>query len=182
MTHTIDAVARAYATVGLRSGCSDRELKTRYRTLVRTWHPDRWTNDPIAHADAVVRMRAINDAYNTLLRARAVSTPVASAPRPEAQAEPERPRASAPSRPLTPEEIEEIVHAIGNEDPLGVGLRFLAWFAPMGAALIPIMTRRNTSDWGGVPIGPTARDWAISGALFLTGVTIWVIQRLHHND
>src|SRR3954470_16864378 len=105
-----DPIARAYAAIGVRRGASARELKQQYKRLVRTWHPDRWINDPLAHAEAATRMRLINDAYATLVSLRMQERPLA-----------------APHRALTKQEIDAIVHAIGTQNPVIRPIRTLVW-------------------------------------------------------
>ena len=92
----IDALDRAYAIIGVPRGAHTHDVRQQYKRLVRIWHPDRWMNDPIAHAEATSRLRLINDAYATLDR------------RPTgAQGE-----ASQSARRLTRDEVNAIVEAI----------------------------------------------------------------------
>src|SRR5436305_1870168 len=101
----VDPIARAYATIGVPRGASARELKRQYKKLVRQWHPDRYANDPVGQADAAVRMRIINDAYETLEQL------LPAEPRPAGSGR-------APARSLTREELDALVNAIGNESPV----------------------------------------------------------------
>jgi hypothetical protein len=174
VSHSVDPVARAYATIGLRPGASARELKEQYKRLVKTWHPDRWANDPISQAEASQRMRAINDAYATLHRLRVDEAPRRAEPKPPA-AQPidHRP---IPHRTLTDEELDAIVAAIGGDSFVSRAVSFLAWFAPMAAALVPIMPQRS-GRVRSYALPNTARDWTISAVLFSTGVAVLLYQK-----
>jgi curved DNA-binding protein CbpA len=57
----------AYAVLGLSPPVSEPRLKQRYKVLVRRWHPDRFQNDPAGQAEAAVRLRNINIAYEAVL-------------------------------------------------------------------------------------------------------------------
>jgi hypothetical protein len=61
-----DEIRQAYATLELAPGASLDEVKARHKTLVRTWHPDRYQSDPIGQAEALQQMRNINHAYQVL--------------------------------------------------------------------------------------------------------------------
>src|SRR5690349_1827679 len=99
---TLDPVAHAYATIGLRPGAASQELKQRYKQLVKTWHPDRWANDPVNQAEAAQKMRAINAAYATLHREQTSQRVGSNQPTP-----PDHPADhwSASHRAMTPEEL-----------------------------------------------------------------------------
>jgi hypothetical protein len=56
----MDAQTRAFATLGVRPGCSRGELKRAYRALVKRWHPDRYLADPAGQAEANRQLRIIN--------------------------------------------------------------------------------------------------------------------------
>lgn len=55
-----------YRTLGLQRGASLDEVKTAYRKLMRTHHPDRFAHDPAAEARAHEKAQAINLAYQEL--------------------------------------------------------------------------------------------------------------------
>ncbi len=57
-----------YAIFGLQSDVGLRQVRRRYRALVKRWHPDRYTTDIVGQKDASERMRQINVAYVTLVR------------------------------------------------------------------------------------------------------------------
>ena len=169
---TVDPVARAYATIGLRPGASARELKERYRKLTKTWHPDRWANDPVSQAEAAQRMRAINDAYATLHRLQTAPT----SSRVEAPAAPQAAEhRSPPPRPLTDEELDAIVGAIGSDSWVSRVLRVLAWSLPMVAAFVEIQPTRQPDL---VVVPPTRRGVIMGAALFAAGVAILAHQKL----
>ncbi len=84
-----DPLRQAYATLGVPQDASRRTLKARRKALVRQWHPDRFQNDPMGQAEATERMRAINDAYETVLDSLSRKSP--SPPAPSAHPIPRRP-------------------------------------------------------------------------------------------
>jgi len=169
---TVDPVARAYATIGLRPGASARELKEQYRKLAKTWHPDRWANDPVSQAEAAQRMRAINEAYATLHRLRRTRT----SRRVEAPSAPhEADHWSTSHRSLTDAELDAIVGAIGGGSYFSLVLRALAWMAPMAAAFVVIQPIRQPDL---TVVGPTRSDAIIGAVLFATGVFVFVYQLL----
>ena len=120
----VDPITRAYATVGLRPGASARELKQQYKRLVRQWHPDRWTNDPVAQAEATGRMRIINDAYAVLVQ--------------RLQPPPSPPHFPA-GRPLSRAEKDALIDAIGTESPVATALSVLAWAMPLAGAVAMLL-------------------------------------------
>lgn len=104
---------RARAILGVPEGATPEQLRTRYRELVKQWHPDRYASDPQGQVEAEARMREINVAFDLLLAAGA--TPVAESS-PEPAAAP--PRAPVPGQRLTREQIERMVQSIGTSGPL----------------------------------------------------------------
>ena len=113
----MDELARAYATLGASDAASLEDVRRRYKALVRKWHPDRFARDPQGQAEAAVRMRAINDAFRTVVAHRAHASPVPGVPSGTAGT------ASAPpswhsGRRLTREEIDRMVELMGNDGPL----------------------------------------------------------------
>lgn len=92
----MDSLVRAYAILGVRPGAPAPEIKKRYRALVKVWHPDRFAADPQGQAEAAARMRAINEAYETLLARPSIPAPAASTAPSTATS-----RATAPRRGLT---------------------------------------------------------------------------------
>ena len=112
----MDELARAYATLGITPAASREDLRKRYKALVRQWHPDRFVSDPQGHAEATVRMRAINDAFRAVVAARAV--PRFDPPARGASAGAAYPRSATFSgRRLTREEIDRMVEAMKNDGP-----------------------------------------------------------------
>lgn len=80
-----------YQLLDVRPGASDEELKAAHRDLTKVWHPDRFGNDPLLRRKAEEKLKAINEAYETLLafnhgrgssrfRARASSRPEGGRP------------------------------------------------------------------------------------------------------
>jgi hypothetical protein len=109
-----DPLSRAYALLELAPGASLDLVRKQYKALVRRWHPDRFAGDPQGQSEASVRMRAINDAYHVIVQ-RSSRTATPEAPRPP------RPH----GQPLSREEIERIVAALGTDGPVDLLLASL---------------------------------------------------------
>jgi hypothetical protein len=102
----MDEIRRAYAILGLPNGAPASAVRTRYRALVRQWHPDRYAGDPVAVAEATAHLRVVNDAYETL-KARPEPKPMAT--------EPFAAPATAPApagRRLSREEIDGMIDSV----------------------------------------------------------------------
>ncbi len=54
-----------YKVLGVSQSASDEQLKAAYRELARKYHPDNYTNDPLADL-AAEKMKEINEAYDTI--------------------------------------------------------------------------------------------------------------------
>jgi hypothetical protein len=127
---------RAYATLGLEPGASPGEIRKKFKSLVKQWHPDRFLADPVGQAEATARMRMINAAYRTLRDAHIGRARPEHPAEPAAgsDAQPASPGAPAGARPtprsrLDREEIERMVNAIGREGPIDEFLGTLDWYA-----------------------------------------------------
>ncbi len=59
-----------YSVLGVSPSASDDEVKKAYRDLARKYHPDNYQNNPLADL-AQEKMKAINEAYDTITRTRA---------------------------------------------------------------------------------------------------------------
>ena len=59
-----------YSVLGVSPSASDEEIKKAYRDLARKYHPDNYQDNPLADL-AQEKMKAINEAYDTITRARA---------------------------------------------------------------------------------------------------------------
>jgi len=55
-----------YKVLGLTRDADDREIKKAYRSLTRTYHPDKATAQGISKEEAEKKMAAINEAYEVL--------------------------------------------------------------------------------------------------------------------
>jgi hypothetical protein len=170
---TIDPVAHAYATIGLRPGASARELKQQYKRLVKTWHPDRWASDPVSQAEAAQKMRAINAAYATLHRLQTAAQGPPASPPASSHANPAD-HWSASHRSMTREELDAIVDAIGNDSYVSGVLRALAWVLPFAGAIAATRPRR---DLDGFAIPLTTREVTMAGLLFSTGIAVLAWQK-----
>jgi hypothetical protein len=63
-----ETLAACYTTLGLTPDAQGHEIKHAYRTLVKRWHPDRFTTDPDRQRQALERFHDITHAY-AMLRA-----------------------------------------------------------------------------------------------------------------
>ena len=145
----MDSLDRAYATLGLRRGCSRAELKRTYRDLVRRWHPDRHAGDPAGQAEATMKLRAINDAF------RAVAGAMAGAAGGTPAGPPAAPAAERyePARPLSRREIDALVEALKTPGPVDLALDWAEVVVPVAAGfllLLPIGRGHYPSTWVGL--------------------------------
>lgn len=104
----MDEIRRAYAILGLPHGAPPVAVRTRYRALVRQWHPDRYAGDPVAVAEATAHLRVVNDAYETLKgkhEPAPVEPPAPSAPPPQA---------AHGTRRLSREEIDGMIDSVNS--------------------------------------------------------------------
>jgi len=58
---------KAYETLGLSEGANLAQVRRAYRNLVRRWHPDRFTQDPVRQITALEMLKGINEAYEMVL-------------------------------------------------------------------------------------------------------------------
>jgi hypothetical protein len=130
----MDPLDRAHATLGLRRGCTQAELKRTYRDLVRRWHPDRHAGDPAGQAEATVKLREINGAFRMVARS------LSGAPPAPEQPAAERPE---PDRPLTRSEIDALVEALQAPSPVDIVLDRAEVVVPMVAGLVLLMPLRH---------------------------------------
>lgn len=54
-----------YDVLGVSENASDEEIKSAYRTLAKKYHPDNYSNSPLADV-AEKKMKEINEAYDTI--------------------------------------------------------------------------------------------------------------------
>lgn len=66
LTPSMSSMNRYYEILGLQPGSSPADVKQAYRTLAKTWHPDRFTHDPVLKRQAEEKLKAINEAYHQL--------------------------------------------------------------------------------------------------------------------
>jgi curved DNA-binding protein CbpA len=131
-------LARAYATLGLPRGCSQREAARQYRRLARRWHPDQYANDPQGQAEAAQRMREINRAFALVRKPERVGVQPRRA-EPEAMAE-AVPKSSSHSfgQRLSEADLREIADSIREPSMAGVLGRYLAWGGSLAFGVILI--------------------------------------------
>ncbi len=66
-----EELKRAYDVLGVTESDSQEEIKKQYRELVKQYHPDQFQSiDEAAHKMASEKMSSINNAYNTIKKAR----------------------------------------------------------------------------------------------------------------
>lgn len=58
-----------YSVLGVNQDASDAEIKKAYRELARKYHPDNYTNNPLADL-AEEKMKEINEAYDIITKQR----------------------------------------------------------------------------------------------------------------
>ncbi len=100
---------------GLRAGAPVGHVRRRYKALARRWHPDRHSREAGHQAEAASRMREINSAYRCLANhlAGQAGRPTAGAGFLEGS-----PGVASPSGPLSRQELDRLVQAIGSAGPI----------------------------------------------------------------
>ena len=58
-----------YKVLGVSASASDEEVKDAYRKLAKKYHPDQYTDSPLAEL-ASEKMKEINEAYDTIVAQR----------------------------------------------------------------------------------------------------------------
>lgn len=61
-----ESIQQCYKILGIEPGASPAAVKRAYRLLAKTWHPDRFANDPQRQQQAAERFKQINHAYKQL--------------------------------------------------------------------------------------------------------------------
>lgn len=69
----------SYRLLELDARASDDEIKRAWRDLTKVWHPDRFPNDPAMRRRAEEKVKAINEAYGTILEHRGGERPAETA-------------------------------------------------------------------------------------------------------
>lgn len=64
-----EVIIAAFEMLECEPGCSEEEVKSSYRQLVRVWHPDRFESALKLKQKATEKMKLINEAYQLLLKA-----------------------------------------------------------------------------------------------------------------
>ncbi len=62
----MNSIQQYYEILGLQPGASQAKVKQAYRALAKTWHPDRFSHDPILKRQAEEKLKDINQAYQQL--------------------------------------------------------------------------------------------------------------------
>jgi len=167
MRQPTDLLPRAYATLGLRPGCSRREAARQYKRLVRRWHPDQYGSDSQGQAEAALRMREINRAF-ALLNGAATTDVVHDDSEPpttnDAAAEP---RSRFFGQRLSETDLREIADSIGGPDVVGTLGRYLFWGGSLACGGILILQ----------PGRPRGTMNSLAGALLLSAAaTHWIYR------
>jgi hypothetical protein len=179
-----DARRRAYATLGLPSGASERAVRKRYRALVRRWHPDRFARDPRSQAEAAERMRAINQAYELLKEPPAPGDPLPDVWDPEAVNADARTSAAGPAGGrLSREQLDELVERYRVTGPLDAlfraldglleRLRPVAWKVFLFALAVRLGNAAARSDFD-----LASRPWELTS--WVSAVVLLAILEHHH--
>ncbi len=63
-----ETIIAAFVILECEPGCSEDEVKSSYRQLVKVWHPDRFETETELKHKATEKMKLINDAYQLLVR------------------------------------------------------------------------------------------------------------------
>ena len=64
-------LADCYRLLDVDPNASDDVVRTAYRDLLKVWHPDRFAHDPALRLKSEEKLKAINEAYETIREARA---------------------------------------------------------------------------------------------------------------
>jgi curved DNA-binding protein CbpA len=59
-------IKQYYEILGLKPGALEAEVKQAYRHMAKTWHPDRFTDNPQLKQKAEEKIKKINEAYQKL--------------------------------------------------------------------------------------------------------------------
>ena len=146
---------RAYVILGLSPPVTKDDLAAHYKALVKRWHPDRYQADPAGQAEATLRLRNINIAYEIVaaslenvsdLQESTYSTD------PSDSAVPNLPDPRWPSDPtakpfsLSPEQIDEIVESINRMNRVLPEMSIHRWLsvaAMLGCFITSMMLARD---------------------------------------
>jgi len=60
-----------YRLLDVDPNASDETVRDAYRDLLKVWHPDRFAHDPSLRLKSEEKLKAINEAYETIREARA---------------------------------------------------------------------------------------------------------------
>ena len=59
-------IEQYYEVLGLKSSASPQQVKEAYCNLAKTWHPDRFFNNPQLRQQAEVKIKLVNQAYEVI--------------------------------------------------------------------------------------------------------------------
>jgi len=137
-----DDVRYAFAALGLTPEAPLTTVRRRYKALVRVRHPDRFASDPQAVADATIKMRVINRAYQRILETHEAEQRAAAVRPPMLTSRGER-DAEVRLESLRPEEIDEM-WTPSTADPRGASVFERIPGIDAFRCLSPLRTRRTS--------------------------------------
>jgi hypothetical protein len=79
-----ESTEECYTTLGLEPGAPWTEVRRAYKTLAKTWHPDRFTHSPRLQQQALEKFQTINQAYTKIRRQKRNDPPENTGTTPEA--------------------------------------------------------------------------------------------------
>lgn len=184
-------IADAYRLLEISPDVSDGEVRTAWRDLTKVWHPDRFAHDAGLQMKAQEKLKAINEAYETIVGAReATGWRGAAGPADEARAGSAPPwRVRSGGREWPAPALETIlVWAVRGR--IGADAEVLApgatsWMRlesmPEGRDALARASARRSRGWGVVCLAlavfflmrrPTLGGFILAGAFFLVAMLL----------
>ena len=144
MVRSPDLLARAYATLELSPGCSQRDATRQYKRLVKRWHPDRYAHDPQGQAEAALRLREINRAFALIRHAhRAQEARPAPSETSVLNEPPRRSRERYFGQRLSEAELQQIADAIGSPRYFATLMKYAFWAGSLVGFGVMMMAPRG---------------------------------------
>ena len=180
---------RAYVVLDLSPPVTKARLRRQYKALVKRWHPDRYQADPAMRAEASLRLRDINAAYN-LVVASLAATETSESARSSRPSEDDRqsdasfgPSNEETAQPfsLSREQMDAIVDSINQMNRLWPEMSVHRWLSVAAVVMnfiASILLVRNYSGPGsGAGIVGTPLCLSLLG-----GSLIWKADAYSHNS
>jgi predicted Zn-dependent protease with MMP-like domain len=162
-----------YRVLGLAQDASEEEIRHRYYTLAKKWHPDRFLNAPEgARQQAERRMKRLTHAYHVLgnskLRLLYDERRALSAPPIDADAQPWQPTTGTrPFSPVPPGFAAPAPSIIREEDKNGAGFFFALMSFLVALACLGFLLNRQPDVLTGSLLILSVIIFSLVGALFL---------------